>query len=203
MHGVGVHADQSKERADGALNAFPQQLGFSVPTEAWSGEGLQDGHGDAGVASRGVDDEVRRVAQHLNARAVLSPLSQAILPQFRLLGGELVLTQPFAASVVYVDPGSEIRGAQFGEGEQFVGDIALGIDDDRRYLIDGRLFEKVNAQSGLAAAGHAYAEGVGCEVASVVHQEPVQQLVVGHIVLFAQVERTEFLEVHCAPPDTT
>ena len=50
--------------------------------------------------------------------------------------------QALAARLVLVDPGREVRRPQLGEGQQQVGEVALGIDDDGRDAVDRRLFEQ-------------------------------------------------------------
>ena len=60
--------------------------------------------------------------------------------------------------------GRKSSAAQLGEGQQQVGQVALGVDDDGRHAVDGRLLEQVDAQAGLAAAGHADKHGMGDQV---------------------------------------
>ena len=77
-------------------------------------ERFQDRHRHAGVAARRVDGEVGRVSQSLDARAVLPPFGQAVLPQFGLLGGEVGGGQALLARVVLIDPGLKVFAARFG-----------------------------------------------------------------------------------------
>ena len=104
--------------------------------------------------------------------------------------------EPLPRRLVGIDPGREVLGAQLGKGEQQVGEVALGIDGDRRDAVDRRLFEQRQAQAGLAAAGHADADGVRRQVLRVVEQRARRlALRAVQVVAPAEVEDAELLEV--------
>ena len=63
--------------------------------------------------------------------------------------------------------------------QQGVGHIALGIDHQGRNAVQGGLFQQVDAQAGLARAGHADHDRMGGQVSRV-----VEQRLVGSFVLF-------------------
>ena len=133
---------------------------------------FEDRHRQAGLAPRRVDDDVGRLAEARNPAAVLAPLGQAVLPQLGLLPRVVFDAHALPPRVLRIDPRREVLGPKLGEGEHEVAEVALRIDDDRRDLVDRRLFEQRQAQPGLAAPRHAHAHGVRDEVARVV-QQPV------------------------------
>ena len=97
-----------------------------------------------------------------------APVGQAVAPQFGSGLGKFVDRLSLATSVVDVDPGLEVVRQQVGELQQQVGDVALGIDEDGRHAIQRGLFQQTDAEAGLAAAGHAHADGVGGQIAGIV-----------------------------------
>ena len=93
------------------------------------------------------------------------------------------------ARVVLVDPGPEVLRAQRREGEQQVAEVALGIDHDRRARRRSRPPRcSAEAQPGLAAAGHADADGVRRQVLRVVEDVAVLQRLGLDVVRLAEVE---------------
>jgi hypothetical protein len=74
-----------------------------------------------------------------------------------------------------------------GEVEQEIGKIAFGIDDDGGDAIDGGFLKQADAEAGLAAAGHADADGVGDQVLGIEEKEA--------IVLFAEIEYAELFKI--------
>ncbi len=153
----------------------------------------EDADRHAGVGAGGVDDEVGAIFQRLDALRALVPRCQAVAPGVGRLVGEGFRRHVLAPGVVGVDPGQEVLGLQVGEGQQQVGDVALGIDDDRRHLVQRGLFQQVDAEAGLAAAGHADADRVGGQVAGVVHQGRLAQRAGGEVEILAKVESAKFL----------
>ncbi len=161
---------------------------------AGGGERLEDAHRQARVGAGGVDGEIGRVLQALDAGRVLSPIGQSLLPHLRLLLGELIDGDALLGRLLVAHPRAKVLGAQFGEGEHQVGQVALGVDDDRRDAIDGGFFQQTDAEAGLATPRHAHAHAVSDEVLRVV-QEEAAGLLAGQIVLAAQVERAQLLKV--------
>ena len=64
-----------------------QQLAVLEDRPAGAAKDLRIETGMPGAAARGVDDELGRLAQALDALAVLAPVGQALLPQVGLLRG--------------------------------------------------------------------------------------------------------------------
>ena len=125
----------------------------------------------------------------------MSPLGEAGFPEFGLLGGEGVGVDAFAVRGVFVDPWAEVAGGEVGEGKEEVGDVAFGIDDERRDVIHSGFFEHADAESGLTGTGHAENDAVGDEVARVVENKVVGGFVGGGIDFASEVERAEFFVV--------
>ena len=69
--------------------------------------------------------------------------------------------------------GAKSSGARFGNVSSRLRQIAFGIDDDRGDAVDGGFFEKRDAETGLATAGHADADSVRDEIFRVVEQQIV------------------------------
>ncbi len=87
---------------------------------------------------------------------------------------------PLRARLVRVDPGPEVLGAELREGQQQVAEVALGVDRRSRGCRRWRPPRAAQRQRpGLAAAGHADADGVRDEVARVVEQPAVAALARG------------------------
>ena len=75
--------------------------------------------------------------------------------------GKLIDIFAFAPRIVDIDPRLEISRAQFGKLEQQVGQITLGINQNRRHAVERSLFEQAETEPGFAAAGHAHTDSVG------------------------------------------
>lgn len=99
---IGVHPHETKHAGRRRLNAITEQLGVAGDGRIGRGERLDDGEGDAGGAARGVDGELGRVLQAVDARAVLSPGREAFLPERRLAGGEFGRALTLATCIVFV-----------------------------------------------------------------------------------------------------
>ena len=126
-----------------------------------------------------------------------SPLRQS----FGLLGGELRPREAGRHGLLLVHPGQEVLRGQIREGEQQVGQIALGVDGDHRDVVDQRLLEQAERQAGLAAAGHADDDGVGGQVLGVVQDQFLSELSGVHVECLAQVKNAELFVIrHGALP---
>jgi hypothetical protein len=108
---------------------------------------------------------------------------------FRQLPGVLFFRQALLLRVLLVEPVLEVLGVEIGEVEKQIREIALGVNDDRGNAVDGCLFEEVDAQAGLARAGHADDHAVRGQIAGVVHDVFVRQhFVLAEVVLAPQVK---------------
>ena len=159
------------------------------------GERLDDRHRQPRGAAGRVDDDVGRVAQATDPRAVLAPGRQALPPELGLLRGVRLGRDALAPGVVLVDPRREVLRAEIREGQAEVREVALRVDDERGDAVEQRLLEEPEAEPGLAAPGHADAHRVGDEVLGVVEEGRGARLLRREIVRPAEVEDAELLEV--------
>jgi hypothetical protein len=194
LDGVGVDAEQAEQAGGGGADPLAQQLVVVADGGRGRGERFQDGQRDARAAAGGEDRELGRVAEPLDPGAVLTPGREALLPELRLLAGVVVGGDVLAARVVLVDPGPEVLGPEAREGEQQVGQIALGIDEQRRHAVQRRLLDQGQAEAGLAAAGHPDAHRVGDQILRVVEEEILGGLLRLPVVEPPQVEDAQLLE---------
>jgi phosphoserine aminotransferase len=86
------------------------------------------------------------------------PLCESFLPELCLL----------RCVDAFLDPRREVFRREVRKRQQQITQITFGIDDDRGNVIDRGFLEEIDAQSGLAAAGHAHADGVRYEIFRVV-----------------------------------
>ena len=98
---------------------------------------------------------------------------QALPPCFRLLLGIGSNVQAFSLRFLGVYPWLKILPPQFGKGEKQISKVSLGIDDDGRDSIEGGFFKNGQTKTGLPAAGHPDADGVGDEITRVVEDREV------------------------------
>src|SRR6185369_11942369 len=104
--------------------------------------------------------------QALDALAVLAPLRKSIFPELRLLCGV----------DAFLDPRREVFRREVRKRQQQVTQITLGIDDDRGYSIDRGFFEKIDAETGFATAGHTDTDRMRDKIFRVVEQQVVVSL---------------------------
>ena len=194
LHRVGLDAHQAEQARDRGADALAERLRVLSHRRWRRGEGLENGHRQAGIAARGVDGEVRRLAEPPDALAVLAPGGQALGPGLGLFLRERVGADALPPRVVLVDPGPEIVGAQLGKGEQEIAEIALGVDQQRGNAVERRLLEEGQAEAGLSAARHAHAYRVGHEILGVVEEEPLAGLPGAEVVGPPEIEDAELLE---------
>jgi hypothetical protein len=114
----------------------------------------------------------------------------------RLRRGKGVGRDAGASGLVLVDPGSEILRLEIGKGKQQVGDVSLRIDRQDRHAVDRRFLDERQAQAGLAASGHADADGVCHQIAGVVEDGRVLKFPPLERVLTSKVEETQLFEVN-------
>ena len=162
---VGVDAEQAEQAGRGRGDALAEQLAVVEDRLLGRGERLEDRHGDARRCCRACRSRSRRrrAAAGCGRRpGPSSPGPSSTAPPAAAANCSGV--DALLARVVLVDPRPKSSGARFGKRQQQVGEVALGVDDDRGDAVDRGLFEQRDAQAGLAAAGHADADGVGDEV---------------------------------------
>ena len=189
-----VDTGQHERARRGAAGALRQQLRIVTFGGRRRGEGAEDRDRPPCPAARGVDRELRGLPQPLDSGAVLTPRLQAGGPSRRLPGRERVDVEPGEPRVVFVDPGPELGRTQSREGQEQVAEIALRIDGNDRHAVDGRFLDQIQAQAGLAAAGHADADRVGDEIARVVEHGLVAGRPGRDVVAPAEVEEAELFE---------
>ena len=131
-------------------------------------EGAQRGEREAGRRPGRVDREVGRGTQAPDAIAVLAPVGEALAPEIGTVLRVGLRVHALASRLALVDPGLQVGRAQLGEGEQEVPEVALRVEDERRHTVQRGLLQQRDAEAGLAAAGHADADGVGGQVLRVV-----------------------------------
>jgi hypothetical protein len=168
---IGLDADQPEQPRHGALDFARKQLRVFEHGRVRRLERAEQRQLDAGGAARRVDGEVAGVTKAGNSVGILAPFSQT----GDVLGGHLFGVrsrgQPLPSRFFDVDPRREIFSLGARKAEQQIRDVTLRVDHDRRYAVDGRLFEQADAQTGLAAAGHAHAQRVRRQMSRVVQHE--------------------------------
>src|SRR6185503_1873571 len=194
LHRVRLDAHQAEEARHRGADALAQRLRILSHRRGRCGKGLENGHGQAGIAAWGIDDEVRRLAEPADAAAVLAPGGQALGPGLGLCLREGVGSAALPSRVALVDPGPEGGGPQLGEGEEEVAEVALGIDHQRGDAVKRRLLEEAQAEAGLSAARHAHAYRMGDEILGVVEEEPIGGLLGSEVVEAAEIEDAELFE---------
>ena len=195
LHRIGLDAHQPEQSGHRGADALAEQFAVLQNFRRRHGEGLEDGNRQTRAAARRVEGEIRRGAQPPDAFAVLIPTGQALAPKLGLLRGELGHGHALLLRVVLVDPGREILRAQLGKRQHQVAEVALGINDDGRDAVDGGLLDDVEAEAGLAAAGHAHDQTVRDQVLGVVEHQLGQALLLLQIVVATEIKHAELLVV--------
>ncbi len=196
---VGVDPEQRQQAGRDRADLIAH--GLRVGAIGGRREGAQHRDGQAGVAARGVDGEVGGVAQALDTRTVLAPVCEALGPHLSLRLREVVGRGAGLGGVVLVDPRAEVLRAQRREGEHEIGQVALGVDHDRRHAVERCLLDDADAQPRLARAGHADAHGVRGQILRVVEDVAVLQRLGLDVVRLAEVEAPKSFDlIHGASP---
>lgn len=165
-HRVGLYPDQRQEGRDGALNLFLQSLPILLPVQLGGrSEGLENRDREASLAAGSVDVELGRRSQPGNPLGALPPPGQTFPPRFGHLLCVRIQRQVPPLGLIGAEPGAKVGRAQFGEGEQQVGEISLGVNHYPRDAVQGGLLQEANPQASLSASGHAHADGVSGQVA--------------------------------------
>ncbi len=124
---------------------------------------------------------------------------QASLPLLGLRRGELIDTHLGSSRVLGLNPGGEVLGPQFGKGQQEIAHVSLGIDDQRRNVVDRRLFQQTDSQSGFSTAGHSHKDRMCQQVARIVQQWNRQITLLLAIERSSEVENPELFVNGCRP----
>ncbi len=192
-NGIRIDPDEPQKARCGNPDLLPEQVAALHDRGPGGAEGGQYREPASRVAARREDAKVRAVAESGDPLAGLAPFGEAVLPEPCLSCRELGLRLARSLRLGRVDPGLEVCGPQFGERQQEVRQIALGVDDQGRYSVESRFFQKRNAKPRLAAARHADANGVCRQVLRVVDEGFVTERRRFEIVPFPEVEAAESL----------
>ncbi len=189
LHRLYVAPDQRQQRRDDAVDLLTVGFHVGIPAALRRAQRGEDAHGQPGIRAGRVDAVARGGFEPAHPVGDDAPTGESLRPGVRHVGGVLRHVHPGAARVVHVDPGLKVFGAQVGEVEQQIGDVALRIDDDRRDVVENGFFEQGDAQPGFAAAGHADDDGVGGQVARVVIDHVVGKALAVGVVATTEIKR--------------
>ena len=192
---IRIDAEQREQPGDASLDLLADGFGVFHQRGRRRVEGLEQADRTTGGAPRCVDGEVGRVAQALDALAVLPPIRESVAPEVRRLLGEGRGVHALARRFAGVHPRFEVPGLELGERQEQVPHVSLRIDHDGGNAVDRRFLEQADPEPRLAATGHAHAHRVRRQVLGVVEQNLVVRLT-GRLVLGAsEIERAQLLEV--------
>ena len=191
---IGLDAHQREDTAYRCLQTLPIQIGVVTHGLRRRGEGSKHRNW-LYIAPRGVDREVRCFPEPRDPVAGLPPIGKSLLPSRRLLLGELLLRQSLRLGVLKTDPRFKVRRLQIRKGEQQVAEIALWVDGNDRDAIHRRFLDHADAQSGLAAAGHADDDRVCRQVLGVIQDQFVGALAGREVLDPAEIEGAKLFEV--------
>ena len=192
-----VQAHQPQQRGHRAVDALQQQFLMAFPGDGRCGQRGQDGNGHARVGAGGEDGERDRVGQLANALGADAPPGQALAPAGGQFCGFLRHGLALAAGLVGRNPGRKVLRAQVGEMQPDVGQVALGVNEQRGHLAQRGFLQQGDGQARLARTGHAHDERVGGQVVGVVEDGLVEDLPLVQVVAFAQ---KPALLAHGVPP---
>jgi hypothetical protein len=95
---------------------------------------------------------------------------------------------PLPPGGLRVYPGRELLRGEAREGQEKVGHIPLGVQDQDGDALQEHFFQQDGAQAGLAGPGHPQDDGVGGEVARGIEDRSVGNGAGRQVVFTAQVE---------------
>ena len=199
---IGVDLQQREQARDARQHALAKGVDVVALGRRRRRERLENGERPARLAAGRIDGAVDRAGEAGDALRGLIPLGQAAAPGLGHGARVLLAAVPGARRGAGFDPGQEVGLAQLRKGQQQVAEIALGVDGDHRDAVDRRLFDQRDAETGLAAAGHADAHGVRGQVLGVVEQRLAGGRAAGGVDGAAEIEGAElFVVAHrCNPP---
>ena len=183
--GIGVEFEQAEEARRGGLHPIRDRFRIVGLRRVKGGEDVD--RYPAG-ASRRVNGNIHLFPQRANALGTLAPGGETLLPDIRLLGSVSIRIHSFSLRILLVDPWPEILGAQVRKGEQKVGQIPFGIDDNRRYSVNRGLLKQRQTEAGLSASGHSHTYGVGDQIPRIIEQRRVARSLLLQIVRATEVE---------------
>ena len=158
-------------------------------------EGLHDRKRPAGGAARCIQREFGGGAQPLDARAILAPLGKALRPLRRFGRGERFRSLAGSTRFIGVDPWRKVAGREPRERQQQISEIAFRIDRDDGNAVDRRLLDHVDAETGLAAAGHAGNHSMRDESGRIVKKGSVATRLGVGIDFTSEIEEPQLLEI--------
>ena len=160
---VAGDVDQRQQAGDGGGHQTVDGIDIGHRLGRRGGKASQHRERSNGSAG-GIDLHFHAAAQGGDALRTLVPGSQPLFPGGSGVGGQLLDTDSLFLGLGGIEPGLEIARGQVGKGQQQVGHIALGIDDQRRDIVHDRLLDQADTETGLATAGHADDHPVGGEI---------------------------------------
>jgi len=98
--------------------------------------------------------------------------------------------------LIRINPRLEILGRKLWECQEEIAEIAFGIDRDGRDTVDCRLLEQGNAESRLAAAGHADTDCVRRQILRIVQHGAVGGPALRKVVFATKVKCSELFVIH-------
>ena len=158
-----VDADQRQDARHERLDPLAPCLGVVEHVSRRWIEALEHRQRPTRATARRVDRHVDRLVQTADPLGRLPAGGESVGPLLRRPFGKLLDRDPVALRGVGFDPRQEVGRRESWKREEHVGEVALGVDDERGNAVDRRLLDEVDEQTRLAAAGHAHADGVGGE----------------------------------------
>ena len=196
VDGVGVDAHQREQARGGGLHAIAEGVGVVEHSRGRRGERLEHRERQAGAGARRVDRAIDGLFEPADALAVFAPFGEALAPRRR----------PFARRARRASArrgrrrcrrstGGSRSGRSSGKVSSRLPRSPLGSMAMAGMPSRAASSKQREAEAGLAAAGHADADGVGGEVGAVVEQRLVGRLPRGEVVPAAEVERAALVDV--------
>ena len=161
---IGLDVDQAEQARHETFDLIADDL--RVGAEARCLQRTNDVESDSSIRARCVDGEGCLLAKRCDAVWSEAPTGQAIGPGLGLRRREFSHADARLAGVTLVHPWLEVGGRERREGEAQVGEVTLGVDQERGHASRQRLLDEDDAQPRLARAGHAHDHPVSGEVAA-------------------------------------
>jgi hypothetical protein len=176
---VGADAEHPQQAGDVAVDLVRHDLGvLDVPR---CGQRADDVQRHAGAGPRCVDGELGAGPQRADALGVHAPPGQALAPRGGLRRGEVRHGQARGGRVTLVDPRLEVARREGGEGQAQVGQVALGVDEQRGHTCGEALLDEHHPEAGLARPGHPDDDAMSGEVGCAQERGLLRALVRGRV----------------------